>query len=66
MGIGFTCHRKHSYQKGDVLEVIFTLDDPQKSKVTLPVAIVHIRERFIGAQRRDTQLEQPALGFYLR
>jgi hypothetical protein len=66
MGIGFTCHRKHGYQKGDALEVTFTLDDPQKSKVTLRVAVVHIRERFIGAMRRDTQLEQPALGFYLR
>jgi hypothetical protein len=66
MGVGFTCSRKHDYRKGDVLEVTFNLDDPQKSKVTLPVTVVHIRDRYIGAQRRDTRTQQPTLGFYLK
>lgn len=66
MGLGFTCLRKHDYHKGDELEVTFTLDDPQKSKVTLQVTVIYIQERFIGALRRDSQIEQPALGFYLR
>lgn len=66
MGIGFTCLRKHGYRKGDELEITFTLDDRQQSKVTLPVTVVYTRERFIGAHRRDGQTQQPALGFYLR
>lgn len=66
MGIGFTCLRKHSFQKGDELEVSFTLDDPQKSRVTLPVTVIFIQERFVGTHRRNTQVVQPALGFYLK
>lgn len=66
MGIGFTCLRKHSFQKDDELEVVFTLDDAQKSRVKLLVTVMNIRERFIGARRRDAQIEKPALGFYLK
>lgn len=66
MGIGFTCLRKHHFQKGDQLDITFTLDNPQKSTVTLWVIVHHIRDRFVGVQRCDSQLDQPDLGFYLR
>lgn len=66
MGVGFSCVRKRGFQKGDALEVTFTLDDAKKTKVTLPVTVVYTRENFVGAQRSDKQTQQPALGFFLR
>jgi len=66
MGIGFACLRKQHFTKGDKLEVTFTLDNPQKSKVTLPVTVINIKGRFVGATRRDTHITQPDLGFYLK
>lgn len=66
MGIGFSCLRKHNFKKEDQLDITFTLDNPQKSKVSFRVEVLTIKNKFIGARRCDSQLLQPALGFYLR
>lgn len=66
MGIGFSCFRKHDFQKGDYLDITFTLDNPKKSIVTLWIEVKNINEDFVGAKRCDTQLEQPDLDSYLR
>jgi hypothetical protein len=66
MGAGFTCLRKHDFQKGDQIEITFTLDNPNKSVVKLWVEVRNIKGRFVGVKRCDSQVAKPELGFYLR
>ena len=66
MGVGFRCFSKHNWQKGDHLDIIFSLDNPNKSVVKLWVEVANVQDKFIGTKRCDTQIEQPDLGFYLR
>jgi hypothetical protein len=66
MGIGFNCLRKHDFKKGDKLDIKFTLDNRQKSRVSLRVAVLNTKGPFVGAERCDTNISQPDLGFYLR
>ncbi len=65
-GVGFRCITEHSIQRGDQLDITFTLDNPKQSKVTLKVEVLHINDRFIGVKRCDIDEMQPELGFYLR
>lgn len=66
IGIGFHCLRKNNFQKGDQLDITFTLDNPKKSVVKLWVEVRSIKDRFVGVKRCDSQVAQPELGFYLR
>lgn len=65
-GLGFSCIFEHTIQKGDQLDITFTLDNPKKSKVTLWVEVLYINDRFIGVKRCDIDEMQPEIGFYLR
>jgi hypothetical protein len=65
-GIGFSCLRKPNLQKGEQLEIVFTLDNPRKSKIKLWVEVVHINQKYVGAKRCDTIIGQSDLGFYLK
>ncbi len=66
MGVGFSCFGAHNLQRGDYLDITFTLDNPNTSNVTLWIEVMNINESFVGAKRCDTQLEQPDLDIYLR
>ncbi|MBU3948860.1 MAG: PilZ domain-containing protein [Proteobacteria bacterium] len=66
MGAGFSCLGKHNLQKGDQLDITFTLDNPKRSTVTLWVEVQSINEKLVGVKRRDSEIQQPDLGFYLR
>ena len=66
MGVGFSCFEAHALQKGDYLDITFTLDNPAESTVALWIRVMNIHENFVGAKRCDTQLEQPDLDIYLR
>lgn len=66
MGVGFSCLKEHHLQRGDNLDITFTLDNPHESTVVLWIEVMNINERFVGAKRCDTQLEQPDLDVYLR
>ena len=65
-GVGFNCLRKPSFQKGDQLDISFTLDNAKKSEVKLWVEVININDRFVGVKRCDAQIMQPELGFYLK
>lgn len=65
-GIGFSCTGKHQIQKGDHLDITFCLDNARRSEIEFWVVVENVRGQFIGAQRCDTQLYQPDLGFYLK
>jgi hypothetical protein len=64
-GIGFTCDPTHKLEPGDHLEVVFQLDDAQKSEIRLLVTVRSVKGDFVGAERTDKQGYQGALGFYL-
>jgi hypothetical protein len=66
MGVGFSCLGEHNLQKGDYIDITFTLDNPKKSTVALWIEVMNINESFVGAKRCNTQLEQPDLEMYLR
>lgn len=66
MGVGFSCMRKHDFRAGDPLDITFTLDNKNRSKVSLWVVVENIRDRFVGAKRQDPHVVQPDLGFYLK
>ena len=65
MGVGFSCLGEHSLQRGDYLDITFTLDNPNNTAVTLWIEVMNINDGFVGAKRCDTQLEQPDLDVYL-
>lgn len=65
-GVGFSCIMDHGLQRGDELDITFTLDNPRRTKVTLWVDVLHINDRFVGVRRLDIQNMKPELGFYLR
>ena len=65
-GVGFTCLGRPNLQIGDNLEITFWLDNPKSSKIQLWVEVKSVSGYYIGVQRRDTQIVQPDLGFYLQ
>jgi len=65
-GVGFTCLDRPDLKVGDNLEIVFWLDNPKSSKIQLWVEIKSVSDHHIGAQRRDIQIAQPDLGFYLQ
>ena len=65
-GVGFTCLARPDLKVGDNLDITFWLDNPRSSKIQLWVEVKSVSGYYIGTQRRDTQLAQPDLGFYLQ
>ena len=65
-GVGFTCLDQPNLKVGDNLDITFWLDNPRSSKIQLWVEVKSVSGNYIGTQRRDTQLPQPDLGFYLQ
>jgi hypothetical protein len=65
-GVGFTCLGRPDLKVGDNLEITFWLDNPKSSKIQLWVEVIFISGNYIGAQRRDIQIAQSDLGFYLQ
>jgi hypothetical protein len=65
MGVGFTCLGRPDLKVGDNLEIYFRLGNPKSSEIQLWVEVKSVSGYYIGAQRRDTRLAQPDLGFYL-
>jgi hypothetical protein len=66
MGVGFTCLGRPDLKVGDNLEITFWLDNPKSSKIQLWVEVKVVSDHYIGTQRRDIQIAQPDLGFYLQ
>jgi hypothetical protein len=64
--VGFTCLDRPDLKVGDNLEITFWLDNLKASKIRLWVEVKSISGHFIGTERRDTQLAQADLGFYLQ
>ena len=63
-GIGFTVLNQIVPEIGDVLDLDFTLDNANRSKISIQVSVRAVKERFIGSQFA-TQVIPRELGFYL-
>ncbi len=63
-GIGFTILSQNAPEVGDVLDLDFTLDNANRSKISVQVSVRTVEERFIGSQFVIRNLPRE-LGFYL-
>lgn len=67
-GIGIRTKRKHSLKCGDVIVVMFTLDDKKQSQIRKRAIVRNTKEYFIGAEFIDVDdysEDNRTLGFYL-
>jgi hypothetical protein len=64
-GCKFTYKSKHIIALGDTLEIIFALDNAQKTEITREVKAVYINEKQVGAEMINPPNLDPDLGFYL-
>ena len=65
-GINFSMLTACDIKIGDMLEVIFTLDDANKTVIRKQVEIKSANDRLVGCCFTDTQSYDKELGFYLR
>lgn len=63
-GIGFTVLSQILPEVGDVLDLDFTLDNANRSKISVQVSVRAIKDRFIGSQFAVRNIPRE-LGFYL-
>jgi len=63
-GIGFRAYFRHGIKVGDVVQVSFQLDNADSTRITKNAVVRNVRDRFIGAEFCDNELEK-TLGFYL-
>ena len=63
-GIGFTILSQNTPEIGDVLDLDFTLDNANRSKISVQVSVRTVKERFVGSQFAIRNLPRE-LGFYL-
>ena len=65
-GINFSMLTNCDIKIGDMLEVIFTLDDANKTVIRKQVEVKSANDRLIGCCFTSTQSYDKELGFYLR
>lgn len=63
-GIGFTVLSQIVPEVGDVLDLDFTLDNANRSKISVQVSVRKIEDRFVGSQFAIRNIPRE-LGFYL-
>ncbi len=68
MGIGLRTKHKHSLKCGDIIVIMFTLDDKKQSQVRKRAIVRNTKEYFVGAEFIDVDTyseDNRTLGFYL-
>ena len=65
-GIGFTVSGVHHIERGQTLQLDFTLNDKHQSKIRKQAVVQTINQNYIGCRFIDSQVTDKALGFYLR
>jgi hypothetical protein len=64
-GLKFEVDYEHLFSVGDVLEVRFLLDNPQKTLMHKKVIVKNINMPYVGTEFPITEREDKTLGFYL-
>ena len=65
-GIGFTVSGVHHIEKGQILQLEFTLNDRHLSKLVKQAKVCTVDKNAIGCRFIESQATEKALGFYLR
>ena len=64
-GIGFSLHSALTVHKGDVFELIFTLDNAGQSMLREEIVVKRIQGNTIGVKFRDKEKYNHELDFYI-
>jgi hypothetical protein len=64
-GIGFLLHSALTVHKGDVFELVFTLDNAEQSVLREEIAVKRIHGNAIGVEFRDKEKYNHELDFYI-
>jgi hypothetical protein len=64
-GLKFKVDYEHLFSVGDVLEVRFLLDNPQRTAMHKKVVVKNVNLPYVGAEFPITEREDKTLGFYL-
>ena len=65
-GIRFASLKPHQISRNDIVELKFTLDNPQRTEIHTIVKIKWIIDRDVGVQFDDPKSLEKDLGFYLQ
>ena len=65
-GIRFASLKPHQISRNDIVELKFTLDNPQRTDIHTLVKIMWIIDRNVGVQFDDPKSLEKDLGFYLK
>ncbi len=65
-GIRFASLKPHQISRNDIVELKFTLDNPQRTETHTIVKIIWIIDRDVGVQFDDPKSLEKDLGFYLK
>jgi hypothetical protein len=64
-GVNFVAPEQHGVKVGELLELVFTLDNPWATRITKQVETTSVEERRIGAKFCKAYERDPDLGLYL-
>jgi len=64
-GLGFNNMAHHSLENGDVLELKFRLDDPNRSELVRKVSVKIVKGHFVGTEFMEKNRFDKEIGFYL-
>jgi uncharacterized Zn finger protein len=65
-GIRFASLEPHDISRNDIVELKFSLDDPQRTQILTIIKIKWTVDRNVGAQFDDPKSIETELGFYLK
>ena len=64
-GIGFKTVNGCNLQCGDIVKLMFTLDDTQATVVEKKAVIIHANEKKVGCEFTNSKITDDVLGRYL-
>ena len=65
-GVGLKFQLSHDFEIGDILEIDFKLDNSKETRLNRKVIIRNIKDSYVGTEFYKPEVEDKALGFYLR
>ena len=64
-GLGFMANNRHSIEPGNLIRIVFTLDNSANTMIKKDLVVRHVRGNYIGCEFVDNDKGDTALGFYL-
>ena len=64
-GLGFTTDYRHNIEPGNLLRIVFTLDNSAQTMIMKDLVVRHVRDNYVGCEFVDDDKGDTAIGFYL-